>query len=97
VAEALELLHPGDLDAHALALGTHYREGQVWAKAVLHLAQAGMQAWLRYAQRDAVVCYEHALSSLAHLPRAARPGSRRRICGSGWRTCCTAWGTSCAP
>ena len=68
VAEALELLHAGDLDAHALALGTHYREGQVWPKAVLHLAQAGMQAWLRYAQRDAVVCYEHALSALAHLP-----------------------------
>jgi tetratricopeptide (TPR) repeat protein len=68
VAEALEALHAGALDAHALALGTHYREGEAWGKAVVHLNQAGVLASLRYAKRDAVACYEQGLAALAHLP-----------------------------
>jgi len=63
-------LHPGALDAHALALGLHYHEGEVWARAVAHLARAGMLASLRYAKRDAVSCYEQALAALAHLPES---------------------------
>ena len=70
VAEALETLHPGEFDLRALTLGTHYREGGVWPKAVRYLTQAGTQAFLRYAQRDAVVCYEQALDAFAHLPES---------------------------
>ena len=44
VAEALEQLYADELGVHASALGTHYREGQVWAKAVLYLQEAAMQA-----------------------------------------------------
>jgi DNA-binding SARP family transcriptional activator len=67
VAEALETLHVSALGPHALALGTHYREGHVWPKAVLYLTQAGTQASLRCAHRDAAVCYEQALAGLGHL------------------------------
>ena len=70
VAEALEALHAGALEPHALALGTHYWEGEAWAKAVVYLAQAGVLASLRYAKRDAVSCYEQALAALAHLPES---------------------------
>jgi tetratricopeptide (TPR) repeat protein len=37
VAEALEALHAGALEPHALALGTHYWEGEAWALAVVYL------------------------------------------------------------
>ena len=70
VAEALEALHAGALEPHALALGTHYWEGEAWAKAVVYLTQAGVLASLRYAKRDAVSCYEQALAALAHLPES---------------------------
>ena len=68
IAEALEALHAGDLDRHALALGNHHRAGQLWPKAAVYLTRAGMQAAIRYASRDAVVCYERALAALGHLP-----------------------------
>lgn len=70
IAEALEAMHAGALDAHALALGTHCLEGEAWAKAVAYLGQAGVQASLRYAKRDAVACHEQALRALAHLPES---------------------------
>jgi tetratricopeptide (TPR) repeat protein len=70
VAEALEALHAGALETHALALGTHYWEGEAWAKAVVYLARAGVLAALRYARRDAVACYEQALAALARLPES---------------------------
>jgi tetratricopeptide (TPR) repeat protein/ABC-type cobalamin/Fe3+-siderophores transport system ATPase subunit len=69
VAEALEALHAGALEAHALALGTHYREGEAWAPAVFYLAQAGVLTSL-YVMRDAISCYEQALAALAHLPES---------------------------
>jgi predicted ATPase len=68
IADALEALHAGDLDRHALALGHHHRDGQLWPKAAVYLARAGMQAAIRYASRDAVVCYQQALAALGHLP-----------------------------
>src|SRR5262249_53685988 len=70
VGVALEDLHAGDEDRHALALGAHYPEGPGRAKAGVHLTRAGMQAAFRYAQRDAVVCFEQALDALAHLPES---------------------------
>jgi len=70
VAETLEVLHAGALQAHALALGTHYWEGEAWAQAVVYLAQAGVQASLRYAKRDSIACYEQALAALTHLPES---------------------------
>jgi class 3 adenylate cyclase/tetratricopeptide (TPR) repeat protein len=53
VAEALEGLPTREPDQDALALGTHYRKGEVWDKAVLYLRQAGATAYARGALREA--------------------------------------------
>ncbi len=68
VAETLEAMGSRSAGAHALAIGTHYREAEVWDKAVAFLQQAGFQAASRTSTRDAVVCYQDALAALGHLP-----------------------------
>src|SRR5262249_19556689 len=68
VAESLEGMAGPDLAAHALALGTHYRSGRVWDKAVAHLHAAGRQAAARSAHQEAVACFEESLNALRHLP-----------------------------
>jgi tetratricopeptide (TPR) repeat protein len=51
-----------------LALGMHYRQGEVWDKAAAHLHTAGRQAGGRSAHGEAVACFEAGLSALGHLP-----------------------------
>jgi DNA-binding SARP family transcriptional activator/tetratricopeptide (TPR) repeat protein len=76
VAESLEdylrtdarCAYGNDLTAHALALGTHYRNGKVWEKAAAFLHLAGRQAATRSAHQEAVACFEEALSALRRLP-----------------------------
>lgn len=68
VAEAIETLHAGDLEPHHLALGLHYREGEVWERAAAHLRRAGLAAAARAAHREAVACFEQALLALERLP-----------------------------
>ena len=82
VAEALEALHVRDLDAHLLALGIHYREGEVWEKAAAHFARAGFRALGRSANVESVTCFEHALDAVNRLPEtdgALRQGIDVRI------------------
>jgi DNA-binding SARP family transcriptional activator len=67
VAEAIEALHAGDLDRHALALGQHYREAEVWEPAVVHLRRAGLDAFARAANREAIACFESALTAVDRL------------------------------
>jgi DNA-binding SARP family transcriptional activator len=71
VGEALEVLYVANLDPHYLALGTHFREGTVWEKAVSHLWRAGTRAAARSAYRQAVACFEQALDALEHLPETS--------------------------
>jgi len=68
VGEALEALYAGNLEPHYLALGTHFREGEVWEKATSHLWRAGTRAAVRSAYREAVACFEQALAALGHAP-----------------------------
>jgi DNA-binding SARP family transcriptional activator/tetratricopeptide (TPR) repeat protein len=68
VAESLEDLYGHDLAARALALGTHYRDGEAWEKAAAFLHLAGRQAALRSAHHEAVACFDEALRSLRRLP-----------------------------
>jgi tetratricopeptide (TPR) repeat protein len=42
--------------------------GEVWEKAVPYLHQAGVKAMARSANREALRCFEHALTVLQHLP-----------------------------
>src|SRR5262249_12633749 len=69
VAPALEALHAGDLEPYLTALGSHYRDGEVWDKAVTFLHRAGLQAIARSANREAVDLFEQAIVLLGHLPR----------------------------
>jgi DNA-binding SARP family transcriptional activator len=66
-AEAIEALHAGELDRHALALGRHYREAEVWDSAVVHLRRAGLDAFARAANREALACFESALTAIDRL------------------------------
>jgi DNA-binding SARP family transcriptional activator len=69
VAEAIETLHAGDPEEYELALGRHFFDGEVWEKAILHLRRAGKRALERFAKREAVACFERALTALAQLPQ----------------------------
>jgi DNA-binding SARP family transcriptional activator/tetratricopeptide (TPR) repeat protein len=76
VAESLEDVYAQDLPAHALALGTHYRDGKVWEKAAAFLHLAGRQAAIRSAHNEAVACFEEALSALRRLPASREVDDR---------------------
>jgi DNA-binding SARP family transcriptional activator/tetratricopeptide (TPR) repeat protein len=86
VAESLEAYlrddarcaYGNDLAAHALALGTHYRNGRVWEKAAAFLHMAGRHAAVRSAHHESVTCFEEALSALRHLP-ASRDVDERGV------------------
>jgi tetratricopeptide (TPR) repeat protein len=71
VAEALETMHAGQLAPHALALGLHFEEAGVWAKALAYLRQAGNQALGRAGYREAVLAFKRALAALQRLPAGA--------------------------
>ena len=78
VAESLEEVYRRDLAGHALALGMHYRQGEMWDRAVAHLHTAGRQATARSAHGEAVACFEAGLNALAHLP-ASREALDREL------------------
>ena len=65
-----------DLATHALALGTHYRNGEAWEKSAAFLHLAGRQAALRSAHAQAVACFEEALDALRRLPASAEVDDR---------------------
>jgi tetratricopeptide (TPR) repeat protein len=68
VAAALEELGGGDLLSRCATLGSHYREAEIWDKAVVFLRQAGCQAIERCAYREAVALLDQALAALGSLP-----------------------------
>jgi DNA-binding SARP family transcriptional activator len=72
VAGALESLHGDGIGQHALALGSHLLDGEVWDRAFEHLRQAGIDATAQAGLREAVVCFERALVAADHLPRTPR-------------------------
>jgi hypothetical protein len=68
VGEAIQEMFAPNLEPHYLALGTHFRLGEVWDKAVDFLRRAGLAAMTRSASREAVACFGQALEALQHLP-----------------------------
>jgi DNA-binding SARP family transcriptional activator len=68
VAESLEQLSGQDTGGQALALATHYRQGEVWDKATHYFQEAGRHAAAHSAHHEAVACYEEALGALQGLP-----------------------------
>jgi class 3 adenylate cyclase/tetratricopeptide (TPR) repeat protein len=68
LVEALEALAGDRLDDQVERLALHALRGEVSEKALAYGRQAGDKARTRSAYREAVVCYEQALSALQHLP-----------------------------
>jgi class 3 adenylate cyclase/tetratricopeptide (TPR) repeat protein len=74
IVEALETLAGDRQDEYVERLAHHAGRGEVWDKALVYCRQAGDKALTRSAYREAVGCFEQALSALPHLPetRATR-------------------------
>jgi DNA-binding SARP family transcriptional activator len=70
VARALEVVAEHDPPSQHLMLGTHYRLGEVWDQALMHLSAAGRMAAARGAHQESVTCYDLALQVLEHLPKS---------------------------
>src|SRR5215471_6641897 len=70
IAEALEVAYP-NRDAERVELLAHHTfRGEDWVKAATYLQQAGAKALARSIHREAVRCFEEALTALTHLPEA---------------------------
>jgi class 3 adenylate cyclase/tetratricopeptide (TPR) repeat protein len=68
IVEAIEALHPDRLAEQLDRLAHHALRGEVWDKAFGYCRQVGAKAMERSAHREALVCYEQALTALRHLP-----------------------------
>jgi class 3 adenylate cyclase/tetratricopeptide (TPR) repeat protein len=72
IVGAIERSYPDRLSEHVERLAHHAERGELWDKAVTYLRQAGAKALTRFANREAVSCFEQALTSLRHLPETRR-------------------------
>jgi tetratricopeptide (TPR) repeat protein len=68
IVEVLEALAPDRLAEQVERLAHHALRGEVWEKALAYYQQAGDKAMARSAFREAVACFEQALTALRHLP-----------------------------
>ncbi len=69
ILDSMERLYDKRLGEHTERLAHHAWRGEVWAKAVHYLRQAGNKASGRSATADARLWFEQALEALAHLPQ----------------------------
>jgi len=67
IVEALEALSGDRLAEQVERLAHHALRGEVWDKALVYCRQGGEKAMARSAHREAVGCFEQALSVLPHL------------------------------
>ena len=70
IVEAIETLYPDRLIEQVERLAHHAARGEVWAKALTYLRQAGTKADARSAIREAASYFEQALTALEHLPES---------------------------
>jgi class 3 adenylate cyclase/tetratricopeptide (TPR) repeat protein len=68
IVDAIEVLCPERLTEHVERLAHHAGRGEMWEKAVTYFRQAGAKAFARSANREAVACFEQALTALRHRP-----------------------------
>ena len=77
VATSLEALYGPDAAGHLESLAVHYREAEVWDRAVDALARLGVEAARGYAHAAAIDLFDEALRHLARL-HAGVDRDRRR-------------------
>lgn len=68
IVEVVEALSPERLAEQVERLAHHALRGEMWEKALTYYWQAGDKAMARSAYREAVACFEQALTTLRHLP-----------------------------
>src|SRR6185295_9151495 len=68
IVGAIERSYPDRLTEHVERLAHHAVRAEGWEKALTYLRQAGAKALARSANREAVSCFEQALTALRHLP-----------------------------
>jgi predicted ATPase len=68
IVEVVEALSPDRLEEQVERLAHHALQGELWEKALYYYRQAGDKAMARSAFREAVACFEQALTALRHLP-----------------------------
>jgi class 3 adenylate cyclase/tetratricopeptide (TPR) repeat protein len=68
IVETIERLYADRLAEHVERLAHHAFLGKDWAKAITYLQQAGAKALARSVHREAIGCFEDALTALSHLP-----------------------------
>ena len=68
IVETIERLSPNRLAEQIDRLAHHAFRGEAWEKAVTYLRQAGVNAFARSANREAVVYFEQSLLALGRLP-----------------------------
>lgn len=73
VAEALEALYAGALDAHLADLAYHYSEGGVWEKALEYARLVGERAQALNSPHAAVEQFTRALDAAGHLGVSVPP------------------------
>jgi class 3 adenylate cyclase/tetratricopeptide (TPR) repeat protein len=68
IVDVMERLYADRLVEYVERLAHHAFRGEMWEKAVTYLRQAGARALARSANREAVTCFEQALTALPRLP-----------------------------
>jgi class 3 adenylate cyclase/tetratricopeptide (TPR) repeat protein len=68
IVGAIERSYPDRLTEHVERLAHHAVRGEMWGQAVTYLRQSGAKALARSANREAVACFEQALTALQHVP-----------------------------
>jgi predicted ATPase len=68
IVDAIETLYSNRLIEQVERLAHHAARGEVWAKALTYLRQAGTKADTRLANREAASYFEQGLTALRHLP-----------------------------
>jgi len=67
IVASVEQLYPDRLSEQTERLAHHALRGEVWEKALVYLRQAGLRAFARSANREAIGYLEQALIALTHL------------------------------
>ncbi|MGH2609184.1 MAG: ATP-binding protein, partial [Tepidiformaceae bacterium] len=70
IVATIERLYPDRLPEHLERLAHHAFRGEAWRKAVTYLRQAGVKAFARSSNREAVGYFEQALTAPTHLPES---------------------------
>jgi class 3 adenylate cyclase/tetratricopeptide (TPR) repeat protein len=67
IVDAMESTYGGRLTEHVERLAHHAFRGEVWEKAATYSWEAGVKAFTRSANTEAVIFYEQALAAIGHL------------------------------